>query len=78
LFAYGPADATAVPQPHHLVLHLNPDWSFLVPGCPGKVPHVHNTSKAIILDSFASKGCPAVYGLIVYSGCVLHFSLDIR
>jgi len=40
LFAYGPADATAVPKPHHLLPHLNPDWfTFLVPayrGCPGK------------------------------------------
>ena len=26
LFAYGPADATAIPKPHHLVSHLNPDW----------------------------------------------------
>ena len=26
LFAYGPADATAIPKPRHLLLHLNPDW----------------------------------------------------
>ena len=26
LFAYGPADATAVPKPHHLLPYLNPDW----------------------------------------------------
>jgi len=25
LFAYGPADATAVPKPHRLLPHLNPD-----------------------------------------------------
>jgi len=40
LFAYGPADVTAIPKPHHLLTHLNPDWStFLVAaclGCPGK------------------------------------------
>jgi len=24
LFAYGPADATAIPKPNHLLLHLNP------------------------------------------------------
>jgi len=40
LFAYGPADATAVSKSHHLLPHLNPDWfTFLVPaypGCPGK------------------------------------------
>ena len=39
LFAYGPADATAIPKPHHLLPHLNPGFIFLVPaypGCPGK------------------------------------------
>jgi len=45
LFAYGPADATAISKPHHLLPHLHPDWfylsgfTFLVPaypGCPGK------------------------------------------
>jgi len=25
LFAYGPADATAIPKPHHLLPHLNRD-----------------------------------------------------
>jgi len=25
-FAYGPADATAIPKPRHLLPHLNPDW----------------------------------------------------
>jgi len=29
LFAYGPADATAIPKPHHLSPHLNPDWFCL-------------------------------------------------
>jgi len=40
LFAYGPADATAIPKPHHLLPHLNADrFALLVlayPGCPGK------------------------------------------
>ena len=43
LFAYGLADATAIPKPHHLLPHLNPDcfsvFAFLIPaysGCPGK------------------------------------------
>jgi len=40
LSAYGPADATAIPIPHHLLPHLNPDWFYLsgtgLPGCPGK------------------------------------------
>ena len=31
LFAYGPADATAIPKPHHLLPHLNPDWFYLSP-----------------------------------------------
>jgi len=25
-FACGPADATAIPKPHHLLPRLNPDW----------------------------------------------------
>jgi len=29
LFVYGPADATAIPKPHHLLPHLNPDWFYL-------------------------------------------------
>ena len=29
LFAYGPADATAIPKSHHLLPHLNPDWFYL-------------------------------------------------
>ena len=40
LFAYGPADATAIPEPHRLLPHLHPDWFYLsgtsLPGCPGK------------------------------------------
>ena len=31
LFAYGPADVTAIPKPHRLLPHLNPDW-FYLPG----------------------------------------------
>jgi len=29
LFVYGPADATAIPKPDHLLPHLNPDWIYL-------------------------------------------------
>jgi len=29
LFAYGPADVTAVPKPQHLLPHLNPYWFYL-------------------------------------------------
>jgi len=39
-YAYGPADATAIPKPDHLLPHLNPDWFYLsgtgYPCCPGK------------------------------------------
>ena len=28
-FAYGSADATAIPKPHRLLPHLNPDWFYL-------------------------------------------------
>ena len=40
LFAYSPADATAIPKPHHLLPHINRDWFTLLlsahPDCPGK------------------------------------------
>ena len=29
LLACGPADATAIPKPHYLLPHLNPDWFYL-------------------------------------------------
>jgi len=29
LFAYGPADATAIPEPQHLLPDLNPAWVYL-------------------------------------------------
>jgi len=29
LFAYGLADATAIPKPHHLLPRSNPDWVYL-------------------------------------------------
>jgi len=39
LFAYGPADATAIPKRHHLLPLLNPrvqtGFTFLVPAYPG-------------------------------------------
>jgi len=28
-YATGPADATAIPKPHCLLPHLNPDWFYL-------------------------------------------------
>jgi len=38
LFAYCPPDATAIPEPHHLVPHLNPSdlpfWYRLTQSCP--------------------------------------------
>jgi len=43
LFAYGPADVADIPNSHHLLPHLNPEWFYLSawcrlisPGCPGK------------------------------------------
>ena len=33
LFAYGPADTTAIPKPHHLLPHFNPDWFYLSGTC---------------------------------------------
>jgi len=46
-FAYCPAYATAMPKPHHLVPHLNPDWFNLsgthLPTYPGR-PRVVGSS----------------------------------
>ena len=40
MFAYGPADATAVPKPQHLrLIKIQTDFTLLepaYPGCPGK------------------------------------------
>jgi len=40
--AYGPADATAIPKPHHLLLFKSrTGFTFLIPaypGCRGKRP----------------------------------------
>jgi len=45
LFAYGPADAAAIPKPHHLLPHLNPDWFYLsgtgLPRLSCKQTHTH-------------------------------------
>ena len=29
MFVYGPADATAIPKPHHILPHSNQDWFYL-------------------------------------------------
>jgi len=38
LFACGPADATAIPKPHHLlpVILIQTAFTFLVPAYPGR------------------------------------------
>jgi len=36
VFSYGPADASAIPKPHHLLPRLNPDWFYFSFLCPGK------------------------------------------
>ena len=40
MFAYGPADAAAIPKPHHFLPHINPDWFYVsatgLLSCPGK------------------------------------------
>ena len=33
LFAYGPADAAAIPQPHYLLSRINPDWYYFSGTC---------------------------------------------
>jgi len=53
LFAYGPANATAIPKAHHLLPPVNPDWfTFLVvayPGCPEKRP-LNGCSVAVVAN----------------------------
>ena len=41
LFAYGPADATATPKPHHLLPYINSVWLYLSgTGLPSRLPYV--------------------------------------
>ena len=50
LFAWGPADATAIPNPRNLLTDLNPDWFYVLvpayPGCPGYT-HTHTRLTAL-------------------------------
>ena len=39
LFVYGPANATAIRKPHHILPHLNPDWFYLSGTGLPRLPH---------------------------------------
>ena len=60
LFAYGPADATAIPKPHHLLSHINPDWFYLsgtgLPrlSCSSRFPHVRRLARFFSVCGFLS------------------------
>ena len=54
LFAYGPADATAIWTPHHLLPYLNPDWFYLSGTTVISVPTTL-TLTSYFLFSLASK-----------------------
>jgi len=62
LFAYGPADATAVQEPHHLLclIDIHTGFIFLVPahpGCPGKeavkLVYCSSSSYWLIVSNFS-------------------------
>ena len=44
LLAYGPADATVIPKPHHLLPHVNTDWFYLSVPC---LPRLSWKKKAV-------------------------------
>jgi len=47
LFAYDPADATAIHKPHHLLRHLNTDW-------------VYFSGTQVVLEKRPLNGCTSV------------------
>jgi len=56
LFAYDPADGTAIPNPRHSLPILNPDCFYLFftgyPGCPGK-----NAVKRVVVVQLVLELC---------------------
>ena len=54
LFAYGPADATAVPKPHNLLPHLNPDRFYLSGTGLPRLPLKRVSNKCIAVRKFAT------------------------
>jgi len=61
LFAYGPADATAIPKPHHLLPHLNPDWLYLsctnLPRLSWKRGRLTGVIVVVVIYLFDQCGC---------------------
>ena len=65
LFAYGPANATAIPKSHYLLPHLNPDWFYLsgtgLPRWSWKRPSngcsSSSSSVVVVKDIFRLKLC---------------------
>jgi len=54
-FAYGPAEATAIAKPHHLLPHCQTGFTFLVPdypGCPEKEAVKWASSSSIFFDYY--------------------------
>jgi len=52
LFAYSPADATAIAKPHHLLPHyLNPDWFYL---SGTSLPRGHLTGAVVVVVILAN------------------------
>ena len=49
LFAYGPADATAIPKPRQLLPHWNPDWFYLSGTCLLRLSWKSGRSKGVVV-----------------------------
>jgi len=76
LFAYGPADATVVPKPHHLLPHLNPDWFYV---CGTGLPWLswkEAVKRGVVVVVFMISVCTAAPATV--AGSRLSLSLTLR
>ena len=81
LFVHGPADATAIPKPHRLLLHLNSDWFYLSgTGLPRfflKLCHLMGVvvaAAAAAVVSLPSSSCSKWYSQCVSTGLLCRCS----
>jgi len=62
----GPADATAIPKPHHLLPHLNPDWFYLSDTGSSRL----SGEKRPLNGCSISSSCSAIVCFV--SACIYH------
>ena len=67
MFAYGPADATAIPEPHNLLPHVNPDL-FCLSGTG--LPRLSWTAVCLLVAVILAK--PALVVDVLRLVCYLH------